>query len=272
MDTLKQEKEEKLTPEVLEAFLSYLSDRGRSQVSLQEYRRTLKLLCSCLPEGTATAESGTQWKQWLEEQGFSPRTINTRISVWNSLMRYLGHRDWQLEQLNISKEDVQPELSRREYLRLLSTAKQLGQEKVYLLIKALGGVGLRIQELSQLTVEAVHQGTVRLEYQNGMSTRVLHLPVVLQKELLEYISREEITRGPVFTTSGGNPMDRSNVGHSIKRLSREARVAEEKANPRCLWKMYQSTQERIQANVAVLIEQAYERMLEQEQLAVGWEY
>ena len=65
-------------------------------------------------------------------------------------------------------------------------------------------------------------------------------------------------------------MDRSNVNHSIRRLSREAKVAEEKANPRCLWKMYQSTQERLQANVAVLIEQAYERMLEQEQLTVGW--
>lgn len=66
-------------------------------------------------------------------------------------------------------------------------------------------------------------------------------------------------------------MDRSNIGHSIKRVSRDARVAEEKVNPRCLWKMYQSTQEGIQANVAILIEQAYERMLEQEQLIVGWE-
>lgn len=274
MATLNQKTEEILTPEMLESFLVDLSDRGRSQVSLQEYRRTLTMICSCFSLGDSkiTAESGGRWKRWLEAQGLSPRTVNMRISVWNSLMQYLGHRDWQVAEFNSLKEDVQPELTRTEYLRLLSTAKHLGQERVYLLVKALGGVGLRIQELSQLTAEAVCQGTVQLERQNGASTRVLHLPIVLQRELMEYMSREGITNGPVFTTAKGKPMDRSNVNHSIRRLSREARVAEEKANPRCLWKMYQSTQKGLQANVAVLIEQAYERMLEQEQLAVGWEH
>ena len=44
----------------------------------------------------------------------------------------------------------------------------------------------------------------------------------------------------------------------------------EKANPRCLWKMYQETCQGIRANVAVLIEQSYQRMLEDEQLSMGW--
>lgn len=48
-------------------------------------------------------------------------------------------------------------------------------------------------------------------------------------------------------------------------------MAEEKANPRCLWKMYLSTQEGIKANLTILLEQAYDRMLEQEQLTTGWE-
>ena len=310
MNSLDKNAEEWLTPEVQEAFLGYLSHKGRSQVSLREYRRTLTLLCNCLSKGNKLSdgedrpdeenppdrenrsgersgpggenglnggsrlnrESGLCWKKWLEEQGFSHRTINTRLSVWNSLVRYLGHREWQMDLYGSPEADVQPELTRPEYLRLLSAAKQQGQEKVYLLIKALGGVGLRIQELPQLTAEAVRQGRVFLESQNGATSRMLHLPTILQAELLEYMSREGITKGPVFTTSGGNPLDRSNVGHSIRRLSRNARVAEEKANPRCLWKMYQSTQEGIQANVAVLIEQAYERLLEQEELTVGWEY
>lgn len=264
--------EEKLTSEILEAFLAHLLSKGRSEVSLQEYRRTLSMFWSSLSEDkVVTAESGIQWKQWLEEKGFSSRTINTRVSVWNSLAQYLGHRDWQVGEFRDVSDQVQPELTRQEYLRLLSAAKTMGEERVYLLIKTLGGMGLRMQELSQLTAEAVRQGSVRLESQNKMSVRILHLPVILQREMLEYMSREGITRGPVFTTAGGKPMDRSNIGHSIKRVSRDARVAEEKVNPRCLWKMYRSTREGIQANVAILIEQAYERMLEQEQLIVGWE-
>ncbi|MCI9141544.1 MAG: site-specific integrase [Lachnospiraceae bacterium] len=270
---MERKTEEKLTSEVLEGFLAHLLSRGRSQISLQEYRRTLNMLCGCLPEDkTVNGESGLRWRQWLEEQGFSPRTVNSRISVWNSLMQYLGHRDWQVDKFSRIEYDVQPELTRSEYLRLLSTAKQLGQERTYLLIKTLGGIGLRLQELPQLTAEAVREGVVRLERQNGMSARLLRLPAVLQRELMAYMRQEGITKGPVFTTAGGKPMDRTNVGHCIRRLSRDARVPAEKVNPRCLWKMYRSTQEGIEANITILIEQAYERLLEQEQLSVGWEY
>lgn len=272
MDDQVQRTEERLTAEMLERFLAHLSGRGRSQVSLQEYRRSLTILCGCLPEGKAvTASTGAWWKRHLEEQGFSPRTVNARISVWNSLMRYLGHRDWQVEDFACAENDVQPELTRAEYLRLLSAAKQLEQDRAYLLIKTLGNAGLRVQELPQLTVEAVRRGVVHLESHDGTCSRILHLPAVLQGELMAYAKKEGIGEGPVFLTSGGKPMDRSGVWQCIKRISRSARVSEEKATPRCLWKMYQTTKEGIWANVVILAEQAYERLLEQEQLAIGWE-
>lgn len=265
-------KRETLTPKLVEEFLEDLGRRGRSPASLQEYRRSLMALYSRLPDGKIlTAATGREWKGFLEMQGLGPRTVNARMSVWNSLMQYMGHRDWQVGEFSRVRDDVQPELTRAEYLRLLGAAKQLDQGKAYILIKTLGGVGLRTQELPQLTADAVRRGTVRLESRNGMRSRILHLPGVLQKELLDYMDREGINEGPVFATSGGKSLDRSNVWQCIKKVSRDARVPEEKANPRCLWKMYQSTREGIEANIAVLVEQAYERLLEQEQLAVGWE-
>lgn len=265
-------KQETLTPELVEEFLEDLGRRGRSPASRQEYRRSLMSLYSRLPDGKIlTAATGREWKGFLEMQGLGPRTVNARMSVWNSLMQYMGHRDWQVGEFSRVRDDVQPELTRAEYLRLLGAAKQLDQGKAYILIKTLGGVGLRTQELPQLTADAVRRGTVRLESRNGMRSRILHLPGVLQKELLDYMDREGINEGPVFATSGGKSLDRSNVWQCIKKVSRDARVPEEKANPRCLWKMYQSTREGIEANIAVLVEQAYERLLEQEQLAVGWE-
>lgn len=48
-------------------------------------------------------------------------------------------------------------------------------------------------------------------------------------------------------------------------------MPEEKANPRCLRKLYQATQESIRANLVLLMEQSYDRLLETEQLAIGWE-
>ena len=43
-----------------------------------------------------------------------------------------------------------------------------------------------------------------------------------------------------------------------------------KGNPRCLKRLYQSTRSGIEENIALLVEQAHARLLEQEQLEIGW--
>lgn len=264
-------REERISPEVIDEFIEYLAGKGRGCASLQSYRRILTELYRFLPEGKyITAETGPSWKSYLEAKGLQPATVNKRMSVWNSFLLYLGHMEWQMKDFNREAENVQPELSRTEYLRLLSAAKQLGKEKTYLLIKTLGGAGMRIQELPQLTVEAVECGTVTLEYHNSRQKRVLHLPDGLREELADYARREGIRKGSVFVSPDGSPMARSSVNYFINVVSHDARVSEEKATPRCLWKMYQETCKTIQANVAVLIEQTYLRMLEEEQLSTGW--
>lgn len=264
-------REEKISPEMIDAFLKYLSEKGRGQASLQSYRRILMELYRYLPEDKCIGEeTGSKWKDFLEKQGFQGATVNNRMSVWNSFMQYLGHREWQFGDFNRESEHTQPELSRTEYLRLLSAAKQMGKEKSYLLIKTLGGAGMRIQELPQLTVEAVRQGVVELSYHNSRQKRTLKLPEGLQRELLDYAEREGIRKGPVFGSPEGTPIARSNVNYFISMVSRDAQVAAEKATPRCLWKMYQETCREIQANVSILIEQSYQRMLEEEQQVTGW--
>lgn len=264
-------KQETITPEKIEQFLACLGERGRGDASLQSYRRILTELYRYLPGEKLIGEgTGQEWKAHLERAGLQPATVNTHMSVWNSFLRYLGRREWQLEDFNREKENVQPQLTRAEYLRLLSAAKHLGKEKSYLLIKTLGGAGMRIQELPQLTVEAVRQGVVELEYHNSRQRRVLHLPRGLKEELLDFAGREGRRSGPVFSSPEGVPMARSSVNYFINIVSHDAQVAGEKANPRCLWKMYQETCREIRANVAVLIEQSYQRMLEDEQLSMGW--
>ena len=264
-------KEEKISPEKIEEFLNDQEKKGRKASSLQNYRRILQDLYRYLPEDKCIREqTGSEWKTYVERQGLQPATVNTRISVWNSFLRYLGRREWQMADFEREVVKVQPKLSRTEYLRLLSAAKQLDKEKTYLLIKTLGGAGMRIQELPQLTVEAVTAGKVELEASDPGRRRVVHLPAGLREELLDYTRREGIRCGPVFGTSEGVPMARSNVNYFVGLVSRDARVDEQKVTPSCLWKMYRETCEEIQAKVAVLIEQTYQNMLEEEQRATGW--
>jgi hypothetical protein len=44
----------------------------------------------------------------------------------------------------------------------------------------------------------------------------------------------------------------------------------EKGNPRYLRKLYHVTRSGIERNIAMLVDQAQDRMLEEEQLSVGW--
>ena len=66
-------------------------------------------------------------------------------------------------------------------------------------------------------------------------------------------------------------LGRTAVTDSIKQLCRDARVPEEKANPRCLKRLWQSTQDGIRTQIDLLVEQACDRLMEAEQLTVGWD-
>lgn len=259
----------RITLEMIDDFLKELSERGRSPASLKNYRTILIKLYEYLPEDKLLdKDTPSRWRMSLEEQGYYIRTIHTRMSVLNRFLQYLNHREWQQADFHQRLDDVQPKLTRAEYLRLLMAAKAQGKEKVYLLIKTLGGIGVRMQELPQFTIEAIQQQTIVFSYHN--SRRILTVPNFYQQELLDYARREGIVSGPIFVTQEKTPLSRSSVWYSINSLSQEAKVSEEKANPRCLWKMYQNTYANIQSEIASLVTQSYEQMLAKEQQMVGW--
>lgn len=262
----------RLTPEIIGAFLDDQRTRGNSPASADVYRRNLINLYEYLPEDKQLrVETGKNWKAWMEGQGVAPRTINARLSALNSLSDYLGHREFQTHDFLKVPEILQPELTRAEYLRLLQAAKAMEKEQTYLLIKAIGGAGLRAQELPQLTADAVKSGAVELRYHNNRCKRITRIPVGLQAELLDYINRKGSWNGPVFRTAGGLPLSRTRVCCLLRAVSHTARVAPEKATPKCLWNMYQSTRESILSNLSVLADQAYAQIMDQEQRAAGWD-
>lgn len=259
-----------LTLEDIDLFLEEMRGKGRVEGTLSWYRRGLHHLYKVLPEDKHI-QRGTlaSWREQLLESGYATRTVNLFISAANSFLDYKGLREYQLSEQLKPEEKLQPELSRAEYLRLLQTARTLGRERVYLLVKLFGSTGLQLQELSKVTVEAVKEGRVTIS--PAGTKQVLHIPAFLSRELLAYAERCGRQSGPIFLTREGVPMSRTNVSTGIRQLCVAAHVPEEKGNPRCLRKLYLSTRAGIEANIALLVEQAHNRMMEQEQLTIGWE-
>ena len=149
-----------LTPEAMDAYLDTLRQQGRSADTLAAYRRSIYGLYRSLPPDKRVGR-GTldRWRETLEDQGYLPRTINVRLAAANGLMTYLGHRELQATAaLPPPAEGERPELTRGEYLRLLSTARVLEKERLYLLVKVFGSTGLSVGELPRLTAERAGRG------------------------------------------------------------------------------------------------------------------
>ena len=234
------------------------------------YHRKLKRFYDDLP-ADKTIRYGTlqNWRESLLQDGYTPGSVNAFLSAANSYLDYIGHREYQLAGQLKDEKLPQPELSRAEYLHLLRTAKALDKEKVYLLVKLFAATGLFAQELPEVTVEAVREGKIVCD-QNKYK-QIVAVPGCLQKELLDFAQREGIGSGPIFQTRDGRPMHRTYVSAVIRNLCEEAKVPREKGNPKCLRKLYLSTRAGVESNISLLVEQAMERMMEQEQFSVGWD-
>ena len=257
--------------EQVDAYLNDLQARGRTPGTIRTYRRNLLLLFGALPKNRRLDHRTlVRWRDAMLKQGYAPRTVNVRLASANGFLDYLGLRDYQLPmQLKPAEDDIQPELTRNEYLRLLSVARTLDKGRTYFMVKVFAILGLTVHDLPKLTAEAVEKGMFTTSA--NRSRQMIRIPNCLQAELLGYLQREGIQSGPVFCTRKGKPICRAAVTACIQQLSRDARVAPEKCNPRCLRKLCQSTREGVRQSISLLVEQALDRMLEQEQITVGWE-
>ena len=258
-----------ITPEKIESYLDYVRGRGCTNGTVMNYRRSLTKLYHWLPE-TKEIKKGTilAYQQALAKQ-FMPRTVNMLMAPINGLLEYLDVRALQVTTaLAPTPGEIKPELSRSEYLRLLSAAKLKQNERLYLLIKLFATTGIAVQEVPNITVEAVQSGKV-VTFPNRIR-KELRIPHCVQQELLEYCRENGIVSGSIFLTRSGSPISRTAISTMIQQLSKDSRVDRNKCNPRCLQKLYDDTQDNIQANVAVMLQMTYDNLLEKEQTLYGW--
>ncbi len=258
-----------MTKEDIEGYMSLLHAKGRTAAA-QQYRVILKQLYNDLP-ADKRIRKGTLacWVELLREKGYAPNTINGYAIMANGFLDYIGHRAYQLSDLPKQKDNPQPELTRNEYLQLLQAAKRLDREREYLLVKLFASCDLPVQQLRKVTVEAAKTGCLTVD-SRGTRT-MLHLPGCLCRELLAYADRQYIGDGPIFLSYRVRTMSHASIVQSITRLGEEAGLPSEKCNPQCLRRLYKTTRAAVEASFALLVEQAMDRQVEQEQLIASWE-
>ena len=267
---LKNENGVLVTEQHMSGYLDQLIARGRVKGTLEMYQRWLnKLYNDLTDEKRITQDTLLHWREKLIREGYSASSINSCMAIANGYLEFVGAREYQLIDKLKLEEAAQPEISRNEYLRLLSAARLLGRDRLYFLIKIFANTGIPLQEATKVTVEAVAAGKMTVSF--GGSKQVVYIPKCICDELLAYAKKVGILSGPILLTRDGIPMSRTNISQSMRYLAPYAQLPVEKCNPRCLKKMYQATMETMERNIALMVMQAHERMLEEEQLTIGWE-
>lgn len=259
-----------LTRSDIDLYLQDVASRGCKQGTLENYRRSLLNFFDWLPEGKQVSrEKVYEYQEYLIGK-YTSRTVNMKMTAINGLLGFLDLREYQSTvKASVDDTAIQPELSRNEYLRMLSAAKAIGDERLYLIIKLFGTTGIAVQEFDKVTVEAVRSGTiVTFPNRNRLALRI---PACVQSELLEYAKEKGVKSGPIFLTREGRPLGRTTLSNMVPHIARYAKVEENKCTPRCLQKLYAETWDTIKSNVNVMLQMTYDKLLEQEQVIYGWQ-
>ena len=142
------------------------------------------------------------------------------------------------------------ELTKAEYMRLVNTAKQKGNERLNLLIQTICETGIRVSELQFITVEAAKHGEAVVSCK--AKTRTVFLVRALRQKLLRYAAEHGIKSGMIFVTRTGKPVNRTNIWREMKALCVEADVNPQKVFPHNLRHLFARVFYGIEKDIAKL--------------------
>jgi len=240
-----------LSVQHLDAFRIYLIQEEKSTATVEKYLRDASAFLGYLSDCPVTKEHTVAYKQFLQERGYTVRSINSMLASINSLLDFLGWSDSKVKNLCCQHQTYcaeEKELTKAEYLRLLEAARNKPQ--LQLVMQTICGTGIRVSELRNFTVENVRQGEVVVNCKG--KSRTILIPGKLRKMLLDYVKREKIQSGVIFVTRNGKSLNRSCIWAQMKELCKEAGVNPSKVFPHNLRKLFARTFYGIEKDIAKL--------------------
>ena len=242
-----------LTDKHIAAFAVYLRDEEKSRNTIEKYIRDVRAFIAFTNGTEITKEIVIAYKNKLLSENYAARSVNSMLASINSLLSFLGWANLKVKSIKLQRQIYCPEekeLTKAEYLRLVNTAKQAGNERLNLLIQTICGTGIRVSELQYITVEAVKCGEAVVSLKG--KTRSVFIVRELQKKLLRYAAEKKITSGVIFITRNGNPMSRTHIWREMKSLCEQAKVSSQKVFPHNLRHLFARTFYGIEKDIAKL--------------------
>ena len=224
--------------EEISAFEEYLRCEEKSTATMEKYLRDVRYFCGRVKDGKITKEGVMEHKKELSKQ-FQAASVNGRLSAVNCFLRFIGKEECCVKLLKIQRQMFaaeEREMTLEEYQCLVQAA---GETRLGYIIQTICGTGIRLSELQYITTEALERGKAVIECKN--KTRTIFIPRQVQELLEKYTRENHITKGCIFITRSGRPVNRSNIWKQMKALCEKAQIPPEKVFPHNLRHLFART-------------------------------
>lgn len=241
-----------LTEKEIFEFRNYLRESEKSDNTIEKYLRDVRVFMR-FANGEITKEVVLHYKQHLLNNEYTARSVNSMLASLNTLFVFLGWVDCKAKSIKLQRQiycSEEKELTKAEYIRLVNTAKQNNNTRLYLILQTICGTGIRVSELKFITVENVKRGEAVVSLKG--KTRTVFIVSELKRKLLRYAKEQKITQGSIFITRTGKPMNRTNIWREMKKLCESANVNPAKVFPHNLRHLFARTFYRIEKDIAKL--------------------
>lgn len=231
-----------LTKELIMDYERKLMLDEYSKATIEKYIRDIRNFYEELSEGKEISKENTiAYKKKLEEN-YAITSANSMLVAMNRFLKYAGAEDCCVKLFRIQREsfcEKDKELTKGEYVHLVDEARRKGDERLAMIMQTICSTGIRISELRYIDVAAVKREHTKVSCKGKI--RTVFLPRQLCQALSSYCKANGITKGSIFVTRGGQPMNRSNIWRAMKKLCESCHVSAQKVFPHNLRHLFAVT-------------------------------
>ena len=149
-----------ISNEQIASFACYLEENERSSATISKYVHDVKLFVRFASGEAVDKTLVISYKEWLGER-YTVSGANSMIAALNTFLKFVGYHDCCVKQFKVQRRvfsSEEEELTRKEYLRLVRTAESMGRMRLSLMLQTICCTGMRVSELSAVTVDSVKHG------------------------------------------------------------------------------------------------------------------
>ena len=233
-------------------YRQYLLSQELSRLTVKKYISDIEHLFTYLNKQTAEPGDVMEYKAYLMSK-YKSSAVNSYIISVNRYFRWLERDDLCLNPVKRQKSYFSPgEMSVVDYHAMLEhTRLSYKDRKWYLIMRCLGGLGIRVGELRFITREAVTAGYAEIFFKSKL--RIILIPDELRDILLTYCSEKEITGGSIFLNKHKTaPIDPSVIWRNLKRIAAASGIDKAEVYPHNFRHMFARTYMSVYNNIVDL--------------------